>query len=163
MFKEVFLNLKEHLIDKDMADPVFLNFCIFTVTYALSFLSCLLPWFLGVIEGSFFSWFIGAFIECVMPTTATLILGSAFQNLSIISQNAITHFSKTVWLLGSDIVYMVFYPVAILHLGTPWVDAIIVIITFFLLVLCLSSISDVEQERQKPYAKGNHERSVIRK
>ncbi len=98
-------------LNGDLTDPLNLNIIIYICTYLLSAISSLLPCveLLGTEE--FGKTFFQALTDCIVPTTATLVLGSIIQNLVIISQNQIRRFALSIWSLMAVIVYTLTYSI----------------------------------------------------
>jgi len=138
-------------LNGDLTDPLNLNILIYICTYMLSILSSFLPYSKMISSGKFdevFSQALQAFTDCIVTTTATLILGSAIQNLVTISQNQIKRFALTVWSFVAVIVYTLFYS---MFRGEKldWLNTIIWLISIMIVILNMFAISQVEIEKER--------------
>lgn len=103
-------NLKE-LFNGDLTDLLNLSIIIYSCTYILSILSCVYPYIPKWGTEEFHaSEFLLSITDCIVPTTATLVISSVIQNIALLSQYKIKRFALTIWAMLAVFVYMMLYP-----------------------------------------------------
>lgn len=143
--------MKDRLLERvngDLTDPLNLNIIIYTCTYALSIISALM----GVVpdigrEEFLVGEFWRAFTDCIVPTTATLVLGNVIQNLVVVSEYRIKRFALSIWAVLSVLVYMMIYPL-LREYELPCFTVAVAIASIGIVVLGMNSIAQIEKEKQ---------------
>lgn len=137
------------VLNGDLTDPLNLNILIYTCTYVLSIISSILP-YAGSFRSEEFnvSEFLKILTDCIVPTTATLVLGNVIQNFVLASQTGIKRFALSLWAMLAVIAYMLLYP-AFRGCEKPWFCVAVWFISAGIVVLGMHAIVQVEKESHK--------------
>lgn len=137
------------VLNGDLTDSLNLNVLIYTCTYVLSIISSLLPYVGTFVSGEAdVTGFLRTLTDCIVPTTATLVLGNVIQNLVLVSQAGIKYFALSLWAMIAVFAYMLLYP-TFRGYGSLWFSVIVCFASVGIVVLGMRSIVQVEKERQK--------------
>ena len=137
--------LREKL-NGDLADPLNLNILVYTFTYALSILSCVLSF--AQLDKKEASLFLQQFNDTLVPTTATLVLGSVIQNFAEAVEGKISRCALSLWAMLAAILYMVAYH-ALRVSGLVWFSYAVLVCSVGIVVLSMFSINQIETEKRK--------------
>lgn len=137
------------VLNGDLTDPLNLNIFIYTCTYVLSIISSIYP-YIGSFGSEEFNVneFLKILTDCIVPTTATLVLGNVIQNVVSASQAKIKRFALSLWALLAVIVYMLLYP-AFRGCEEPWFCITVWFVSAGIVVLGMHAIVQVEKESHK--------------
>jgi len=137
------------LLNGDLTDPLNLNILIYTSTYVLSIISSILPC-VGTFGTDSFNVteFLRILTDCIVPTTATLVLGNVIQNFVSVSQTGIKRFALSIWALLAVIAYMILYP-AFRWCESYWFSVIVWLVSAGIVVLGMHAIVQIEKESHK--------------
>lgn len=137
------------VLNGDLTDPLNLNIFIYTCTYVLSIISSVYPYIGSFGSGAFdVNEFLKILTDCIVPTTATLVLGNVIQNIVSVSQAKIKRFALSLWSLLAVIVYMLLYP-ALRGCEEPGFFIAVWFVSAGIIVLGMHAIVQVEKESHK--------------
>ena len=99
------------ILNGDLTDPLTLNVFIYSCTYFLSIVFSILSYVGTLRPESFDSLsFLVVLTDCIVPTTATLVLSNFIQNFATAAQAHITRCELSLWALLATILYVILYP-----------------------------------------------------
>lgn len=136
-------------LNGDLTDPLNLNIVIYSCTYVLSVICSIIP-FINQFNSETFEIvaLFRALTDCIVPTTATLVLGTIIQNVVSISQAKVKRFALSVWSLLAIFVYMVMYPL-FRTMKSSWLDIVVWFVSAGIVVLEMCAVAQVENEKHK--------------
>lgn len=138
--------MKKRIIEKlngDLSDSLNLSIYVYTATYILSILSC-------VISNNTDSIIqISQLNDTLVPTTVTLVLSSVIQNIVNVARFKVTRFALSLWALLLAFAYMPLY----FKIGIPFCLNLIFLSGLVILSMC--SISQIESELESNIRYGN--------
>ena len=134
-------------LDLDLQKPLGLNFLLYSYTFILSIIFSVL-YYIAVLESQPFNMteFLKVLTDCVVPTTATLVLCSLVQNIVLASQLGLTHYTLTFWALIADVSYMTLYPALRRYLGL-YSFIFVLVFSVVLVVLGLCAVIQVDNQQ----------------
>ena len=99
------------ILNGDLTDPLTLNVLIYTCTYILSIIFSILS-YVGTLKTESFDSlsFLAVLTDCIVPTTATLVLSNFIQIFATATQARITRCELSLWALLATILYVMLYP-----------------------------------------------------
>ncbi len=135
-----------NVLNGDLADPLNLNVLIYTCTYVLSVVFSFLS-YMGTLKSEAFngSDFLVVLTDCIVPTTATLVLGNLVQNFVLASQAGITRYEMSFWALLAVFVYTILYS-TLRACYASWFFVVFLLASAGIVILGMHAIVQVNKE-----------------
>ena len=131
-------------LNVDMANPLTQNLVIYTCTYILSICFSLLL-FLDAHDVFSLVSFLPVLVDCIVPTTATSVLGSLILNIVLASQAGTTRYANSFWTLIIVVAYILVYP-SLRDRLPLWLFVAVLLFSAVIVVLGMHSILQVHDE-----------------
>lgn len=134
------------VLNGDMGDPLTQLIITYTCTYVLSIIFSMISY-----EGmnGTNQWNLGDFLivlsDCIVPTTATLVLGNLFQNFISACQARATRIALSFWTLIAVIAYMLLYPLCRCRFAL-WFFVVVLLASAGIVVLGMYAVVQVSKE-----------------